>query len=126
MNLKSFVIRTDKGIFTVTNLQTIEKVVYKPRATMRDNRWGEICYQGYSDETKYHYSDDLSKVYQNILVARHGSTEVVLAELPDEETGRLMEGYIWDTIVRNPKVRMIDLTNFQSNWVAKALMLQDQ
>ena len=115
MNLKSFIIRTEKGIFTVTNVQTVRQVVYKPRATQRDNRWGEICHRGYGDKDKYQYSSDLSEVYQYVLLVRHGSTETVISILPDEQHGKKMEEFIWNCIQLDPKRRMIDLTTFNPN-----------
>lgn len=115
MNLKSFIIRSERGIFTVTNVQTVRKVVYKPKSTERDNRWGEICYQGYGDQSKYQYAPDFSEVYQFVLVARYGKTETVISVLPNEQIGRRMEEYIWTSIQIDPKRRMIDLTSFNPN-----------
>lgn len=121
MNLKSFIIRSEKGIFTVTNVQTIRKVIYKPRATQRDNRWGEICHQGYGDKDKYQYSSDLSEVYQYVLVSKYGKTETVISILDNEQIGRSIEEYIWTSIQLDPKRRMIDITTFNPNMIPTPL-----
>lgn len=118
MNLKSFIIRSEKGIFTVTNVQTVRKVLFKPRATQRDNRWGEICHQGYGDQSKYQYSPDLSQVYQYVLVATYGKTETIISVVPNELYGKRAEEFIWSSIQFNPKLRMIDLTSFNPNMTA--------
>lgn len=114
MNLKSFIIRSERGIFTVTNVQTVRKTVYKPKATQKENRWSEICYQGFGDQTRFHYAPDLSEVYQYQLVAKYGKTETVISILPSEQYGKQLEKFIWDSIQLDPKRRMIDLTTFNS------------
>lgn len=119
MNLKSFIIRSDRGIFTVTNVQTVRQVVYKPRATQRENRWGEIVHQGYGDKEKYQYSSDLTEVYHYVLLARHGKTEIIVMHVPTEAHGRELEEFIWSSILFDQKLRMIDLTNFRPNMIKK-------
>lgn len=126
MNLKSYVIRSSRGIFTVTNVQTEKKVVYRPKASYPDNRLGEIHYQGYGDSTKYQYAEDYSEVYQYVLVARHGSTEIILEVLVDERHGKFIQDYIWDCLQANPQHRMIDITGYTESAIRAKKELSKQ
>lgn len=113
MNVRSFTIKSNNGIHTVTNVKTVKKVVYKPRATQLENRMGEIEYQGYRDPDKYyHYTPDYSEVYQFQLVAVYGRTETLIEILPSKEMGSLMEDFIWEEIMNPFNNRMVDMRKF--------------
>lgn len=112
MNLKSFIIKTQTGIHTLTNIEIHKKLIYTTDAYTESNRKSALAYLGYLDNPQYSIEDNFRKVYQHQLVSRRGSTKLELIMLLNSpEEGVSLLDKVW-TDLANPynKQRMVDLT----------------
>lgn len=112
MNLKSFILKTDTGIHTVTNLEIEKKLVHQTHAFTQENRRGELTYKGYLDNPKYSVEDDYSKVYSFNLITKRGNVSIPIKSLSSEEEGKDLINTVWQRLLRaSSKKRMVDISS---------------